>query len=176
MINGKITFATLATLTALASTLLFQPSITRANDSDEQGHDERGNRDHRDARVFFRKWIIDAPNVPGLLFNMGGVVGGDVGDGIFTGEVLYRNVGTDGVTRIVAFYHFTGVKHSFTALVNVEATGSTPGSTSVITGVITDGWLKGHAVKGGYTVTICDHVGPSPNCFEGSLKIEKDND
>jgi hypothetical protein len=167
---NKRTFATLA---ALAVALLFQPSIARADDQ-RGGDNERGDRDHRDAKCTFTKWIVDNPNMPGLIYNMAGIVGGAVGDGIFTGEVLFRSV-IGGVTKIVAFYHFTGLKHSFTALVQVEATGSKAGSTAVITGIVTEGWLKGHAVKGEYTVITCDHVGPSPNCFEGTLKIDRDS-
>jgi hypothetical protein len=169
----NLTFAALA----LAATLLFQTSITRADDRGQRGGDnERGDREHRDVKSTFTKWVVDVPNLPGLIINMAGVVGGDVGDGIFTGEVLSRVVDPmAGVTKIVAFYHFTGLKHSFTALVHVEARGSTPGSTAVIIGVVTDGWLEGHAVKGEYTVITCDHVGPSPNCFQGTLEIDRDS-
>ena len=156
------------TFAALAATLLFQTSITRAGDN------EKGDRDHRDAKATFTKWIINVPNMPGLIANMAGVVGGDVGDGIFTGEVLKKST-VDGITEIVALYHFTGLKHSFTALVHVEQTGSTTGSKAVIIGVITDGWLKGHALEGEYTQIVCDHVGPSPACFEGTLEIDRDS-
>ncbi len=122
-------------------------------------------------QVTFTKWITAFPNLPGRIYDMAGVVGGDVGNGTFTGEVLLRVPGPV-TTELVAFYHFTGPEHSFTALVHVEATGSTPGSTAVIVGVITDGWQKGHAVAGKYTVITCDHVGRSPPCFEGTLEIE----
>ena len=122
-------------------------------------------------QVTFTKWITAFPNLPGRIYDMAGVVGGDVGDGTFTGEVLLRVPGPV-TTELVASYHFTGPEHSFTALVHVEATGSTPGSTAVIVGVITDGWLKGHAVAGKYTVITCDHVGLSPTCFEGTLDIQ----
>jgi hypothetical protein len=45
-----------------------------------------------------------------------------------------------------ALYHFTGSRHSFTALVHVVQSGSANGSTAVITGVVTDGWLEGNLV------------------------------
>ena len=88
-------------------------------------------------------------------------------------EILSRVPGTvdNPVTRIVAFYHFTGPTHSFTALVHVESTAVN----AVIVGVVTDGWLKGHALTGEYTVIKCDHVGPSPSCFQGTLAIARDS-
>ena len=145
-------------LAALAVALLFQTSITQAGD---QGH--------RDATATFRKWIVDFPPA-GVIANMAGVVGGAVGDGIYTGEILTYNV-IDGVTKIDANYHFNGSKHSFTALVHIEQTGLK----AVIIGVVTDGWLKGHAVEGEYTQITCEHVGPTPDCFEGTLEIDRDS-
>jgi len=165
---------TCATLAALAVALLFQTPTTRAGDNGQRGDDnERRGRDHRGANVTFTKWIVAFPNMPGLIANMAGVVGGDVGEGLFTGEILLRVPGTvnNPVTRIVALYHFTGPKHSFTALVHVESTAVN----AVILGVVTDGWLKGHALAGEYTVITCDHVGPSPSCFQGTLEIAKDS-
>ena len=48
-IINKLTFAALATGAALAATLLFQPSITRADDHGQRGGDnERGDRHDRD--------------------------------------------------------------------------------------------------------------------------------
>ena len=55
---------------------------------------------------------------------------------------------------------------------------TTPGSTVVIIGVVTDGWLKGHAVEGEYTVIMCDHNGTvltPTTCFEGTLEIDRDS-
>ena len=63
------------------------------------------------------------PFLPGLIANMAGVVGGEVGDGIFTGELLLNEPTATG-THEVAVYHFTGPGHSFTALVNVVQTGA----------------------------------------------------
>lgn len=121
-------------------------------------------------KVTFRKWITDFPNQPGLLANMAGVVGGDGGNGTFTGEVLLDTV-TGNLERVEALYHFHGPKHSFTALVHVEQTGATNGSKAVIIGAITDGWQKGQAVKGEYTQIECEHVGIDAFCYEGTLEI-----
>jgi hypothetical protein len=117
------------------------------------------------------------PNEPGRIIDMAGVVGGDVGNGTFTGEVLFYNPGptVTSVSHFVAFYHFNGRKHSFTALVDVVQTGSGSGTKAKITGVVTDGWLKGHAVKGKYTEGTCPHVGLFPACFEGTLEIDGDS-
>ncbi len=161
---NKIKILTFATLAALAATLLFQTSITRAGDNGKR--DEHGQQ----AKATFTKWITDFPLCPGVFANMAGVVGGDVGDGSFTGEILLRTPGPV-TTKIEALYHFKGSEHSFTALVHVESTGGK----AVIIGVVTDGWLKGHAVEGEFTTITCDHVGPSPACFEGTLAISRDS-
>lgn len=168
----NLTFAALA---ALAVALMFQTPTTLAGDSGKKCDDnEREDRDHRDAKATFTKWVTAFPNLPGQIADMTGVVGGVVGDGIFTGEVLYYNPGptVTSLSHFVAFYHFTGPKHSFTALVNVVQTGTGPGTKAVLTGVVTDGWLKGHAVRGEYTEGTCGT--PSLLCYTGFLKIDRD--
>ena len=181
----NLTFAGLAGLAALAVTLLFQTSITRADGHGQKGRhsqrggdNERGDRDHRDARVTFAKWVVDLPNLPGLIANMEGLGdGGDAGEGVFTGEVLKWD--TSGpVVDIVAVYHFTGTKHAFTAVVHVTRPKTSP--VGAIVGVVTDGWLKGHALKGGYTVVT---VGPNPfgadlpvPYIPVTLEIDRDSD
>jgi len=131
------------TFAALAATLLFQTPIARADNNGA-------------ATINFTKWVIGPSSVPGVLANMaglivGGDVGGDVGDGLFTGEVLLNEPTATG-RHIVADYHLLGAKHSFTARVDVVQTGAGPGAHAVITGVVTDGWLKDHAVNGEYTI------------------------
>jgi hypothetical protein len=64
----------------------------------------------------------------------------------YAGEVLKMTPGTT-TTVIEAIYHFNGPAHSFTALVHVEQTGLK----AVISGVVTEGWLKGSQAKGEYT-------------------------
>ena len=105
------------TFAALAVTLLFQTAIARADDDHgRRGDDnERRDRDHGDAKVTFTKWVTGDPNLPGLLQTLEGVVGGDVGRGTFTGEVLKETIVGD-LDEIVAFYHFNGSKHSFSAI------------------------------------------------------------
>lgn len=116
-----------------------------------------GHRDHRIAENTFTKWVIAFPT-------MAGVVGGDVGKGTYAGEILKYTPGT--TTVIEALYHFNGSKHSFTALVHVEQTGLK----AKITGVVTEGWRKGHPVKGRYTQITCT-VAADGRCFRGRLNI-----
>jgi hypothetical protein len=44
------------------------------------------------------------------------------------------------------------------------------GSKGVISGIVTDGWMKGHAIEGEYTQIAIDHDGGTG--FEGSLEIQ----
>ena len=138
----------LATMAALALlTVAFTSSAAAA---------ERG-RASVVAENSFTKWITTYPA-------MAGVVGGDVGAGTYAGEILTYTPGT--TTVIDALYHFNGSRHSFTALVHVEQTGLT----ALIIGVVTDGWLDGHPVRGRYTQITCTDS-PNGTCFRGSLDI-----
>jgi hypothetical protein len=123
-------------------------------------------RDHRNAENTFTKWVT-GPGVAPVVANMAGVVGGDVGAGAFAGEVMTKTPTTTGAV-IDAFYHFNGSRHSFTASVHVVQTGLT----AVITGRVTDGWLKDNLVEGEYTQVTCEQApGVSGTCFQGTLDI-----
>ena len=134
-------------------------------------------RDARNAENTFTKWVTAVPAVPPVLRNMAGYVGGDVGDGSFTGEVLTAVVTPATATgpaikTLDAAYHFTGSTHSFNALVHVVQTGLTNGSTAVITGRVTSGWLKDNQVSGQYTQVTCEQApGVTGTCFQGTLDI-----
>jgi hypothetical protein len=95
---------------------------------------------------------------------MAGVVGGAAGDGTYAGQILKRTPGN--TTVLEALYHFSGSKRSFTALVHVEQTGSK----AVITGTVTDGWMKGKPVKGEYT-QITSTQSPNGTAFQGTLHV-----
>ena len=100
----NLTFAALTTVAVLVTTLLFQPSTMQAGDHGRRGGDHgRGDRDHRDARATFTKWVTAFPNQPGEIANFGGVVGGDVGNGTFTGEVLLFNPGATARTSVTSW-------------------------------------------------------------------------
>jgi hypothetical protein len=117
-----------------------------------------GGRHHGDAENTFTKWITSYPA-------MAGIIDGDVGSGTYAGEILKYTPGT--TTVIEALYHFSGSRHSFTALVHVEQTGLK----ARISGVVTDGWLRGSAVRGRYTQVTCTHDAITSDCFQGSLDI-----
>ena len=172
-INKTLTFAALATL---AVALLLQTSITRADDNGQS--DEHGQQ----AKVTFTKHGVSTVPVPGLILNMVGEGEGDAGHVLFAGEVLKsQRITAPGVVpavvEVVAFYHFTGSEHSFSALVHVVQPLTGFGSKGAIVGVVTDGWLKGHALEGEYTVVspcypLDTGVG---NCFEVTLAIARDS-
>ena len=122
-----------------------------------------GGRHHGDAENTFTKWVTGVPNVAGDVADMAGVVGGDVGTGTYAGTVLKWTFDT--TTVIEALYHFNGSKHSFTALMHIEQTGAK----AVLSGVVTEGWLKGHQVTGEYKVITCTQS--SGGCFQGTLDI-----
>ena len=84
-----------------------------------------GGRDHRNAENTFTKWVTSASGT------MAGIVGGDVGDGTYAGQVLSM-VTVGATTTIHARYGFNGSKHSFEADVQVVQTGLN----AVITGSV----------------------------------------
>jgi hypothetical protein len=179
----NLKFVALAALTALAVTLLFQTSITRADAHGHKGDhgqrgggNERGNRDHRDAKVTFTKWVVDVPNKPGLIANMVGIGEGDAGDVVFTGEVLSRVVDpNNGVITRVAFYDVTGSKHSFSAIIHGVQQVAGIGQKGVVIGVVTEGWLKGHALAGEWTEMPPRGQSVPGNCFDVTLEIQRDS-
>ena len=121
----------------------------------------------------FTKWVTTSPPAPGVVANMAGVVGGDVGPGTYTGEVITANT-VGNITSIEARYHFNGSKHAFTAELNVTQDEST--GTATITGHVTQGWLKGASVTGEYTVlAVCPLDTPANAygtlCFQGTLHV-----
>jgi hypothetical protein len=122
----------------------------------------------------FTKWVTTSPPAAGVVANMVGVVGGDVGSGVYAGEILTMNT-VGNITSIHALYHFNGSKHTFTADLNITQDESA--GTGVITGVVTDGWLKGASVTGEYNVLKTCSMDTPGNaygtvCFQGVLHIQ----
>lgn len=114
------------------------------------------------ATATFTKWMVgDGPE-------MAGVVGGDVGEGTYSGTVLAENSGP--VTTVEAIYRFHGSERQFAALVHVEQAGLQ----AVLTGVVTEGWGKGLPVAGQYTEIQCEHDGVTTDCWRGTLDIAGD--
>ena len=154
------TFVTPALIAGVAFVALsLSPKVASAEDASR----------HRNPENTFTKWAIDSPPAPGVLVNMAGVVGGDVGRGTFTGEVL--SIDGAGLPEaplfIHAHYHFNGRFHFFTADVHVTQILNK----AVIIGVVTDGWLEGNLVEGEYTQITCEHDGTTTDCFRGTLEI-----
>jgi len=121
----------------------------------------------------FTKWVTTSPPAPGVVANMVGVVGGDVGPGTYTGEVISANT-VGNITSIEALYHFNGSKHAFTA--NLKITQDESAGTAMITGDVTEGWLKGASVTGEYNVlAVCPLETPDNAygtvCFQGALQV-----
>jgi hypothetical protein len=125
----------------------------------------------------FTKWVTSWPvNYPSMEgASMAGVVGGDVGNGRYAGLVLSNDLSQEPDFWLAnARYEFYGKKHSFIADVHVTQNNNT--GTAVITGVITDGWLKGSQVTGGYTVMSDCPIATPGNvfgtlCFQGTLHV-----
>lgn len=118
-------------------------------------------RDNRNAENTFTKWVTSPPN-------MAGFVGGDVGDGTYSGEVLSRSGSATALDPllITADYHFSGSQHSFTAHLNIVQIGAD----ATLNGSVTEGWLKGNLAQGHYTAISCSEA-PSGTCFQGTLDI-----
>ena len=121
----------------------------------------------------FTKWVITTPPAPGVILNMMGVVGGDVGPGTYMGEVISANT-VGNITSIHALYHFNGSKHAFTAELNIAQDESA--GTATITGHVTEGWLKGASVTGEYTVLAICPLETHDNaqgtvCYQGTLHV-----
>jgi hypothetical protein len=121
----------------------------------------------------FTKWVTTSIPAEGVLANMVGVVGGDVGPGAYKGEVISVNT-VGNITSIQALYHFNGSKHAFTAELNVTQDESA--GTATITGSVTEGWLKGASVTGEYTVmAVCPIETPDNAegtvCYQGTLHV-----
>jgi len=152
----NITFAVLVAAAFAALCALGPTQLAMADAGGEKGHT---------FDVTFTKWITTFPN-------MAGVVGDDVGDGAFAGEILNINtVGT--ITKIEALYHMYGSKHSFTA--HVYVTQDNVAGMAVIAGEVTEGWLEGADVTGEYKVLSPCNIGTASTCFQGTLNINKDS-
>ena len=121
--------------------------------------------------VTFTKWITDYPN-------MAGVVSGDVGGGLFAGEILnVENTAT--TSKLEALYHINGGAFRFTA--HNFITQDNLKGTAVIDGVVTDGPLKGARVHGEYQViSPCGIINAQNGaagdvCFQGTLTVRGDD-
>lgn len=149
-------------------TVLFQPSVTLANDQDQ-----RGDRHHRTINVNWTKHVTEffsPPGPTGLFATIAGTAGGDIGAGNVTGEAFSPNPQPDGSVVFQAVYHFYGTEHSFTVHWDIVQKADLTG---VMHGVVTDGWMKGHDAVATYAGSACTE-GINHVCFDGALKIVRD--
>lgn len=112
-------------------------------------------------KVTFAEWINDWPD-------MEGIVGGDVGNGTFSGKMLDYVPGPL-ITQIEALYHLNGgTRHS---TVHVFVTQYNVKGIAIIEGVVTEGWLVNSQVYGHYDVLSCPDTSLGL-CFQGALYMQ----
>jgi hypothetical protein len=142
-----------------------------------------GGCNHRSADVTFTKWITTLPAGPSTLAGVGmaGVVAGDVGPGRFAGLVIGDDTTSQpGFWLGHARYEFHGRDHTFVADVHITQNNATVPITATISGVVTDGWLKGARVSGMYRQWDSCPI-PTPGnvlgstCFQGTLHLQLDH-
>ena len=128
-----------------------------------------------EADATFTKWIVS----PSLL--MAGVVGGDVGIGIYAGQVLSVDSSSEpGFLLLHARYEFHGAKHTFIADMQIVENDTITPASAALTGIVTSGWLAGAQLTGRYTVMDpCPIATPgniTPQCFQGVLHLKFGDD
>ena len=126
---NKIRNLTFATLAALAAALAFPTSSALA-----------AKPANTQVVVTFTKWVIAGGVMPGI-------VGGELGNGVFAGQLLGGDPKADGkIVKLDARY---GVVvdggRSFNAVIHGTMNSQT--GMGVLSGVITDGWLTGAQVQ-----------------------------
>ncbi len=160
-------FALVLVVASLIAVVL--PQIVRADAGGVKGHT---------FDFTFTKWATFQPDpstMVGVL--MAGVIGGDIGNGRYAGEVLSEDLSQEPDYWLAnARYEFYGQDNYFVADVHVKQ-DETKG-TAVITGVITQGWLKGAQVTGEYTVISECPIEPTGDvfgklCFQGALHVQR---
>ena len=106
--------------------------------------------------------------------HMAGLVSGDVGAGLFAGEILNIEPTANG-DKIDALYHINGGAFHFTA--HNHVTENLQNGTAVINGVVTDGPMKGTRVRGEYQIISPCGVINAQNgdggdaCYQGTLTV-----
>ena len=135
---------------------------------------------YRSANVTFTKWVTSLPADPSTLagVSMAGVVGGDVGPGVFAGKVIRDDTTSKpGFWLAQALYGFNGSEHSFVAYNFITENDTTSPVTATIRGVVIKGWMRGARVTGEYTLLDPCPI-PTPGnvfgsvCFQGTLHLQ----
>lgn len=133
----------------------------------------------RTADVTFTKWVVTLPTDPSTLagIQMAGVVGGDVGPGLYRGQVLSDDTVTQpGFWLAHVRYDFFGRDHWFIADLHISEDDRGGPVTATIKGFVAAGWMFGAQVTGQYTQwTTCPIPTPGnvfgTTCFVGTLHL-----
>lgn len=137
-------------------------------------------RGQKSADVTFTKWITSLPADPSTVagVSMAGVVGGDVGDGTFTGIVVGDDTTSmPGFWLGRALYGFFGSDHTFVAYQHVTENDTATPITATIRGRVIVGWMRGARVTGEYTQFDTCPI-PTPGnvfdtvCLQGTLHLQ----
>ena len=117
--------------------------------------------------IAYEKWITTYPAMAGNT---------SYGPGTFTGTILSRVPSADGVIiHLEAEYVITDPQkrgHSFTAL--IEGDESLATQSALLTGVVTDGWMKGAPVTVNFRIIApCDVIGRTGTCFRGTIRVQR---
>ena len=126
---NRIRNLTFATLAALAATLALPTSPALA-----------AQPDNTQVVVTFTKWVIAGGVMPGI-------VGGELGNGVFAGQLLSLVPIADGqISKLdVRYGVVVGGGRSFNAV--IHGTSDQQTGIGVLNGVIVDGWLTGAQVQ-----------------------------
>jgi hypothetical protein len=154
-------------------------AVTAQADTAGKARSESG-RLRRNADVTFTKWVTSPPDNPPTLagISMAGVVGGDVGQGTYTGMVISDDrASKPGFWLAQALYGFRGSEHTFVAHNLITEDDTTNPITGTIRGFVTSGWMMGARVTGEYTLLDPCPI-PTPGnvfgstCFQGTLHLQ----
>jgi hypothetical protein len=133
----------------------------------------------RTADVTFTKWLVELPARPSTMagIHMKGIVGGDVGTGLYRDRVISDDPVTQpGVWHVRARYDFLGRDHRLIADMQITEDDRGALATTTIKGFVTAGWMAGASVTGQYTQhDICPIATPGnvfgTTCFVGKLHL-----
>ena len=143
----------------------------------------------RPVEVTFTKWrtaVLPPPSAAATRSLFAGNVGGDLGEGYFVGEVLYRQASTpcsafvppcttpptisESIASLQAIYEVRAGDHSFIAVIQ----GGSTSAGGRLEGVIVSGWRIGAHVGVAFdTLSSCtdrDGVAHGP-CFDGTIRV-----
>ena len=179
-------------VSAVALLLLISPALAGG-----QADAQLPTNTQRPVEVAFTKWrTAQIPPLPAVAVRslFAGIVGGDLGEGDFVGEVIDRKVSTPctafqptpctpgiepatitgSIIALHAIYEVQVGEHSFTALIQGGTNGVT--TAALLNGVILAGWRTGAPVHVAFqTISSCtDRDGGTHGpCFQGTIRIER---